>query len=457
MTYEDTPMYADSEVGRCSDVGNALRLAFRFEHDLRYVPTHGWYRYEGHRMVQLAGMPIDEGTALPDLIRQEALEERDADRRNALLAWAEKSAAGARIREALAIASDLPIIRTTHDQLDSDPVDFNTPVGMFNLRDGTVRPTVASDLLTKSASTFPKDEAPVFHRFLEEMVPSVDVRNFLQRAVGYSITGLTREEVFFILYGSGQNGKSKLLGGIAHALGTYAHTFDPKLVVQQKYEGHPTNIASLHGVRFAYSNEIDQGAQLDEGKVKALTGGDRITARFMRKDEFTFNPTHKLWLATNYLPVIKGTDKGMWRRIIVIPFDVTVPDEKRDVLLEEKLKAEAAGILSWAIDGARLYLSEGRLRPPVEVQMASAHYQQEQDAVSQFLTENTVPEAGSVAPASDLYLAYKRWAEDNGQPVLSSTAFGRELGRKGYDSAFTGPSGNRKGRKGLRLLERSWI
>lgn len=449
-------MYADSEYGATSDIGNALRLANRFEHDLRFVSSHGWYRYEGHRMVKLEGVPLDEGTALPDLIRQEAWQTHDADRREALMKWADKSSTGARIREALTIMSDLPSIRTHHTKLDADPSLVNTPTGVFDLTTKSVRLTLAKDMLTKSTSTFPRQgEAPVFDAFLREMVPSQDVRNFLQRAVGYSLTGLTREEVFFILYGQGQNGKSKLLGAIANALGTYAHTFDPKMIVQQKYEGHPTNIASLHGVRFAYSSEVDQGAHLDEGKVKALTGGDRITARYMRKDEFTWTPTHKLWIATNHLPVIKGQDKGMWRRVVVIPFDVQVPDERRDVMLEEKLAAEASGILAWAIEGAYAYFDEGRLFLPAEVQMASAHYKQEQDATSQFLAECTRAEDYGVTGSTDLYLAYKRWSDDNGHPVNNITVFGRELTRLGYDSV-TLPTG-RKGRRGLTLLERNFV
>lgn len=446
--------YADSEWGSCTDIGNALRLAERFEHDLRHVPSHGWLRYEGHRLVKLEGMPLDEGMALPDLIRQEAQQEADEEHRKDLFRWADKSSSGSRIREALALAADLPTIRTHHDQLDNDPYELNTPTGVFDLTTMQVRPTVAKDLLTKGTSTFPKSgEAPVFQEFLNYLIPSADVRAYLQRAVGYSLTGLTREEVFFMLYGQGQNGKSKLLSAVAHALGSYAHTFDPKMIVQQKYEGHPTNIASLHGVRFAYSSEVDQGVALDEGKVKALTGGDRITARFMRKDEFTWSPSHKLWIATNHLPVIKGTDKGMWRRVVVIPFDVQVPDSKRDNQLEEKLKAEAAGILAWAVEGAYAYFQEGGLHPPAEVVMASAHYQQEQDATSQFLSECC--SAGGSVKSSDLYSAYKQWCTDNGHQALTHTSFGRELTRLGYD-VFTIPGGL-KGRKGLSLNERSWV
>lgn len=448
--------YGESEWGTCSDIGNALRLADRFQHDLRYVPSHGWLRYEGHRLVKLDGLPLDEGMALPDLIRSEIDGTTDMDRADTLRKWADKCGAEARIRAALSLASDLPGIRATHEQLDRDALELNTPLGVFDLTTGDARETLAKDMLTRSTrySPQPPSRAVVWHNFLEYLLPSPDVRSFLQRAVGYSLTGLTREEVFFILYGSGQNGKSKLLSAISHALGNYAHAFDPKLILQQKYEGHPTNIASLFGVRFAYSSEVDQGAALDEGRVKAITGGDVMTARFMRKDEFSWTPTHKLWIATNHLPVIKGQDKGMWRRVIVLPFDVTVPDDKRDNLLEEKLQAEAPSILAWAIDGAVEYLRYG-LNPPAEVQMASAHYKQEQDSTSLFLLEMTTPIAGAHCPSGDLYLAYKRWSEDNGNQPLSSQAFGRELTRVGHEAGRG--TGGKSVRLGLVLNERSWV
>lgn len=445
--------YADSEWGKCTDIGNALRLADRFHLDLRYVPTHGWMRYEGHRMVQLAASPMDEGTALPELILTEAREQMDPGRVQELAKWAVKSSSEGRIRAALNIMSDMPSIRATHEMMDRNPTDLNTPIGVFDLNTGSVHTTAASNMLTRSTRVFPKPGAPVFDNFLKRVLPSQDVRNYLQRAVGYSLTAMTREEVFFILYGSGQNGKSKLLSALNYALDSYAHSFDPKLIMQQKYEGHPTNIASLHGVRFAYSSEVDHGAVLDEGRVKALTGGDEITARFMRKDEFTWRPSHKLWIATNHLPVIKGTDKGMWRRIVVIPFDVAISDDERDNMLEEKLFAEAAGILAWAIDGASEYLRYG-LNPPVEVQMASDHYKQEQDSTSMFLNECTYPDPNAVCPAGDLYLKYKRWAEDNGVPPLSSNAFGRELSRLQYEPVLIQ---NKRARRGLRLLEGSLI
>lgn len=457
--------YGDSEWGTCSDTANALRIAERFQYDLRYVSNHGWYRYEGHRMVHLEGPPLDEGMALPDLIRSEINGSISADDANALRKWADKSASEARIRAALSLATDLRTIRASVDQLNRDPLSLNTPVGVFDLTRGESQETLAKDMLTKSTGHIPAglEKGVVWQAFLERVLPKPHVRSFLQRAIGYSLTGLTREEVFFILFGDGQNGKSKLLSAVAYALGDYSHAFDPKLVTQQKYDGHPTNIASLFGVRFAYSSEIDQGATLDEGRVKAITGGDKMTARFMRKDEFSWSPTHKLWIASNHLPVIKGQDKGMWRRVLVLPFEVTIPDNERDNLLEEKLQAEAGSILTWCIEGAQEYLRCG-LNPPAEVLMASAAYQQEQDTIQKFLAECTTPQPGVKCPSGDLRLAYKRWAEDHGYEVLNDTKFGKELTRLGFPNKDD--NGNdvydekgKRSRKGLVLNDeaRSWV
>lgn len=445
--------YAEKEWGARTDMGNALRLSAKFQDDLRYVPSHGWLRQEGHLLVKLDSLPLHEGMILPELVRSEARALTDPDEMKALVKWAEVSGSEARVRAALSFLSDMPNIRTSHEQLDRDPLELNTPVGVYDLRYGDRRQVLAGDLLTKSTRFGPAPGAPVFTQFLAQVLPDVQTREFVQRAVGYSLTGLTREEVFFLLYGEGQNGKSKLLNAVAHALGNYAHSFDPKLIVQQKYEGHPTNIASLHGVRFAYSSEVGEGAALDEGRVKAITGGDTMTARFMRKDEFSWVPTHKLWMATNHLPVIKGTDKGMWRRVLVIPFDVNIPDHQRDNRLEEKLHAEAAGILAWAIDGAIEYLKHG-LNPPQSVLQASDHYKQEQDHTSLYLTEATMDDPNSVVPAGDLYLGFKKWCEDNGHRPISNTAFGKELTRLGYEAASNGV---KRVRRGLRMIERSWV
>lgn len=436
--------YGDDEWGGCNDIANALRLADRFEYDLRYSNSHGWLRYQGGRLQMVGGLPMDEAAALPGLVRNSMKHAKTADELKALEKWTEKSSSAAKMRDALAIMQDLPLIRVKAEHLDSNPLELNTPVGVYDLSDGSRRFSTAKDLMTRITNTSPAPGAPNWERFLTQVLPSPSLRAFVQRAVGYSLTGLTREEVFFILYGSGQNGKSKFMEAIARALGNYAHTFESKLLLTTSQQEHSTNIAALAGVRFAFSSEIDHGSKLDEGKVKSLTGGDDVTARFMRRDNFTFRPTHKLWLATNYLPVITGTDRGMWRRVIVVPFGVDIPDEQRDIYLSQKLEAEAAGILAWCIDGANDYLQYG-LGLSQEVVQATAAYRQSEDYIAQFVSDCTVPNADGYAFSADLYAAYQVWARDNGTKAISSIALAKELSRLGYEPDTRGAN------KGVRL------
>lgn len=449
-THPTDDTYADAEWGSVTDTANALRLADRFEFDLRHSPSYGWLRYAGGRLVPVGGMPYDEGSNLSAIIRKEAVKAPTAEERMALEKWATQSAATMRIKMALEQASDFPGIRFYPSELDADPLELNTPSGVYSLVDGTQRIGSARDLITRITRTHPRPGAPVWDAFLKDVLPSTDMRNFIQRAVGYSITGLTREEVFFILYGEGQNGKSKFLEAIARSLGNYAHTFESKLIVATQHADHSTTTASLAGVRFAYTNEIDQGAHLDEGKVKSLTGGDAITARFMRRDEFTFRPSHKLWMATNHLPVIKGTDKGMWRRVLVLPFGVNISDERRDNLLSDKLSKESEGILAWCIDGATDYFKMG-LCPPVEVLTATAAYKQSEDTVTQFLADIVIFREGGTVFFTDLYARFQAWCLDNGTKPFSALALAKELNRIGIEGGVT--TGNKKIRRGIQFLE----
>lgn len=441
--------YADAEWGSCSDVANALRLADRFEYDLRFAPTHGWLRYQGGRLATVGGYPYDEGSHLSALVKQDVERATTATEMDALEKWAKQSAAMTKIKAALDLAADFPGIRFDARDLDANPIALNTPAGVYDLRDGSRSISSAKDLMTRITNVVPTPGTPVWDRFLKDVLPSVDMRNFIQRAVGYSLTGLTREEVFFILHGNGQNGKSKFLEAIGRALGNYAHTYESKLIVATQHTEHSTTTASLAGVRFAYTNEIDQGAKLDEGKVKSLTGGDNVTARFMRRDEFTFRPTHKLWMATNHLPIIMGTDRGMWRRVLVLPFGVDIPDDKRDNLLSEKLAVEAPGILLWAIEGATQYLRYG-LQPPVEVLTATASYKSNEDVVSQFLNDTFLLHPQGVVVFGDLYQEFQRWCAGNGIKAMSAKALAPELDARGIVKTR---QGNGKAREGIIFQE----
>ncbi|MDP8952545.1 MAG: phage/plasmid primase, P4 family, partial [Actinomycetota bacterium] len=234
-----------------------------------------------------------------------------------------------------------------------------------------------------------------------------------------------------ILYGPGANGKSTLINVVLEMLGGYGKQAAPDLLMA-KHGAHPTELADLFGARLVAAQETEDGRRLAEGLVKQLTGGDRIKARYMRQDFWEFDPTHKVWLATNHKPEIRGTDHAIWRRIRLIPFDVIIPKEEQDPRLPEKLRSELPGILAWAIEGCLAWQREGLGEPP-EVRAATEGYRAEQDVLAAFFEECCVIREGTWAPFKDLYAAYAAWAEDSGEKPESKRKFGSRLKERGME------------------------
>jgi putative DNA primase/helicase len=259
-----------------------------------------------------------------------------------------------------------------------------------------------------------------------------DLIKFLQKAVGYSLTGSTREQVIFMFDGSGANGKSTFITLVLSLLGDYAQQ-TPTETLLRKQGGIPNDIARLKGARFVAAVEAESGRQLAEVLIKQLTGGDRITARFLYKELFEFEPTFKLFLAVNHKPNIKGTDHAIWRRVHVIPFKVTIPPEERDRNLGEKLKAEHPGILRWAVEGCLLWQKEG-LGVPESVTEATNDYRAEMDVIVDFIAECCEIDPTAKTKFSDLYRRYIEWSNENGQLNVSAPEFGQRLMEHGFPS-----------------------
>jgi putative DNA primase/helicase len=217
----------------------------------------------------------------------------------------------------------------------------------------------------------------------------------------------------------------------------------------QKHRGHPTEIAALHGKRLVTCNELDAGVRLDEARLKQLTGGDPLTARGMNENFWTFAPTHKLWLAGNHRPRIIGTDEGVWRRPLLVPFTVTIPPEERDRHLAAKLRAELPGILRWAIDGALLWQNVG-LAPPEAVRAASAEYRAEQDGLADFIAARCARHQNARTGAAQLNAAYGNWCAEVGEEPVSGTLFGVMLRERGFERVV---ASGRRFYVGLKLLE----
>ena len=257
--------------------------------------------------------------------------------------------------------------------------------------------------------------------------------DFLQRAIGYGLTGDVSEQVFFIFWGVGANGKSTFIMIVRDMLGDYAMKATSELLMAKRGDAHPTERADLQAKRFVAAVETEEGRRLAEGFVKEATGGDPIRARRMREDFWEFVPTHKLFLATNHKPVVRGTDHAMWRRPKLVPFSVVIPDEEQDKRLAEKLRAELPGILAWSVRGCLDWRVNG-LGVPDEVKNATDGYRQEMDVLRDFLDERCVLNPGTKAPVGELYQSYKDWAEKSGEHPLTKRAFGERLRERGLKS-----------------------
>jgi putative DNA primase/helicase len=418
-----------------TDLGNSERFIYRHGDDVMYCYAWGkflvwtgrrWERDETGKLHRLAKATVRS-------IYQEAAETEDEKERKALADHAKRSEAEARIRAMLELAkSEVPI---SSEDLDARPWYLNVQNGTVDLRTGNLHPHRQEDFLTKLApvSYDPDATAPTWAAFLERVLPSEDLRAFVQRAVGYSATGDTSEQCMFINHGGGANGKSTFQETIAAALGDYTMRAPTEMLLARRAGGIPNDVARLKGSRFVAASETEEGRRLAESLIKDLTGQDTITARFMRAEWFDFKPTHKLWLSTNHKPEIRGTDAAIWRRIRLVPWAVTIPPSEQDKRLAAKLKEELPGILAWIVQGCLEWRREG-LRPPDEVRRATGRYRAEMDVLAAFIDEECVVSERASATAKALYSAYREWSEANGEKPESQRRFGGRLKERGFES-----------------------
>ncbi len=336
-----------------TDLANARRFVRLHGENVRYChPWNKWFVWDGARWRQDDRGQVEQlAKSVPDSIFIAA----NANNDPATIRFAAKAASAVSIRAMLALATSelgIPVLPT---DLNRHPMLLNVANGTLDLRTGRLRPPDRADLLTQLCPVefHPEAHCTVWDRFLEGILarrqPLID---YIQRLAGYSLTGLTTEQILGILYGVGSNGKTTLLNELLNVLGgDYAMQANRDLLIVKRGESHPTELAALFGKRLVVTIETDDGRRLAEGLVKQLTGSDKITARRMREDFWQFDPTHKVLLATNHKPEVRGTDHAIWRRLRLIPFDVVIPDEHQDKDLPLKLEAERAGILAWAVQG----------------------------------------------------------------------------------------------------------
>lgn len=426
----------------CTDLGNAQRLVARHGPVLRYsYEWQRWLPYDGTRWAPDCTGELQrraKETALS--IYGEAAACEDTARRKELAAHAPRSEAEGRLAAMLSLAQSEPGIPVLVKDLDPDPMLLNVLNGTLDLRTGSLRPHDPADLITKLAPVEfqPNATCPGFHRFLDRVLPDPALRAFLQHAVGYSLTGLTTEQVLLFLYGLGSNGKTTLLELFHCLLGDYAVKADASSLLVRRNESPRNDLAALVGARLVTASEANEGARLDEAMVKALTGGDRITVRKLYADYFTFTPTFKIVLAANHKPTITSTGLAIWRRIRLLPFTVTIPEAERDPRLLDTLQQELPGILTWAVEGCVAWQREGLQAPPA-VCTATEGYRSEMDLLAPFLEERCEVGNGFAVAVGDLYAAYVLWAERNGERhPLGKKAVGLRLAEHGFEGRKDG-------------------
>jgi putative DNA primase/helicase len=460
---EDSPALLGEPL---NDIGNAKRLLDRHRDLLLYVVSIGWHVWDGRRYQydpatvharKLAHETIR--TMLGHAFDMPKRNKDEADLRKAIIKFCVGSGNTGKVNGMLSQAE--PNSAVTTDDLDRDPWLLNCANGTLDLRTLELRSHSQGDRLTKLAPVAyrPDAKCPIWTRVISEIFnKDNEMIEFVQRAIGYSLTGLTTEQIIFILHGAGSNGKSLMLEIIAAILGDYAaQCASDTFVENTRGSGIPNDIARLVGARFVSAVETEQDRKLQEAMIKQATGGDRLTARFMRQEFFEFIPHFKLWMATNHKPRVRGTDNAIWRRIRLLPFLVIFADEGeaaegqpiKDLLLKDKLMQELEGIFKWMVDGCVKWQKHGLTKAPKAVMEATTEYRESQDATAGF-----VEECCHVAPSihvkvGSLYKAYKNWCIANAETPLSSTAFGLALEEKGFASG-KGTNGVRE-RKGLTL------
>jgi len=308
-----------------------------------------------------------------------------------------------------------------------DPWLLNTPAGIVDLRSGALAPHDRSLCMTKITSAAPGGDCPAWLAFLDQVTGGdLELQAYLRRVVGYALTGVTTEHALFFLYGTGANGKSVFANTLTALLGDYATVAPMDMFMATSGDRHPTDMAGLRGARIVTSIETEQGSRWAESKLKALTGGDRITARFMRQDFFEFTPQFKLLVAGNHKPSIRNVDEAMRRRLHMVPFTVTIPPAQRDQRLPERLLAERDGILAWAIEGCLEWQRIG-LRPPASVLAATDEYFEAEDALGRWIEECCERIANHVETTAALFASWRAWAEANGEYVGSVRRFSDSL------------------------------
>lgn len=409
---------------------DALALTFTAQYgcDIRYTAAWGrWSEWDGKSWQQ------DETPKIFDLARRVC---RDAS------ANCPKQVA-VRIASAATVAAVERLARSDRrhaasvEQWDADPWVLNTPGGVVDLQTGVLRRASREDYCTKMTAVAPGRTCPTWFQFLARITDgSEELQRFMQRMCGYALTGITREHALFFLYGTGANGKSVFINTISGVMGAYAKTAAIETFIASASEHHPTDVAGLQGARLVTAVETEDGRRWAESKLKTLTGGDPVSARFMRQDFFEFTPQFKLLVAGNHKPGLRTVDEAMRRRLKLLPFTVTIPAPERDLELTEKLRAEWGGTLQWMIEGCLAWQHEG-LNAPDVVTRATEEYLASEDVLARWIDECCVTERTLWTATSVLFKSWREWCDRNEEHSCSQRRFSEQLESRGFRARRT--------------------
>lgn len=418
------------------DTGNADRFIDRYGHLYKHsYITNKFYIYDGQKW------KVDDRGAIRKLIdemiesikNEKVLHSEDVTEEEAREAFQKyyKKTRGTQSKKN--IMNELMHRKTvTPDEFDKDDMLLNVANGYIDLTSRELYKHDINKMFSQIANTdySEKMQPAVWLDFLNDIFAgNKAVIRYIQKALGYSLTGSTREQVMFILFGKGRNGKSIFVETIAEILGDYSNNMQAKSLMVKKNDNVNTDIARLSKARFVTSSEPNEGFRFDEGLIKQITGGDKVTARFLYAEEFEYTPKFKIWVSTNHKPIIRGTDDGIWRRLVLIPFDVQIPEEKVDKDLKYKLLREAPAILNWMAEGAYMWMREG-LELPEKLKASSKAYRTEMDVIEQFIEDECKRVDDGRVKANELYSVYKNWANENNAYKMSNKDFGQKMKEK---------------------------
>lgn len=445
-----------------TELGNAEWFAHEYKEKALHSNQYGWLLWNNKKWeIDDTGKVEILATKLfktlmsfhSDIEDEEAAEAEE----KAVRKWGHASQSRRVITNSLLLSKALLPVK--NDQLDTNKYLLNCQNGILDLKTGTLLPHASHHLMTKIADVgYEKDaKAPTWEAFLETIFVDAhgktdhELIRYVQKLIGYSMTGDITDQSMYFLYGGGKNGKSTFINTVKDILGDYARQTNKETFISKEHNGGAnSDVARLAGSRFVSAVESNEGEKLDESIVKQITGGESIIARFLHKDYFEFSPEFKVFFTTNHKPIVKGTDEGIWRRIKLIPFLAFIPEEKRDAKLPVKLKEEASGILNWMAEGCLLWQKEG-MKPPPTVENSGKAYREEMDLLLPFIIECCNINPLSNVVLKDLYNEYKLFCQENGDFELKKRTFTRELEGRGYKKE--NGTGNKVVIQGLELNE----